>query len=107
MYDINQDGVLTDRLDETLGLIPVGAGRCTMLQLSDTLGFSSLQLLSAKERSLAEPSDCLCGNRFLRQDLCVTGVRRNFHNLRNLQSQKKRVERMRHSCHNKHYERRY
>ncbi|MBZ5586889.1 MAG: hypothetical protein LAQ30_32825, partial [Acidobacteriia bacterium] len=52
VYDVNQDGVLTDRLDNTDGLNIGGADRRTALGFAPSPGLPAAQLLSAAERKL-------------------------------------------------------
>jgi hypothetical protein len=76
VYDINQDGQLTDRLDNTNGIIYGGADRRTALSLSTAPGFSTAQLLSAAEQTLG-PTGCLAGSAPANSNPCDGAVGRN------------------------------
>ena len=55
VYDVNQDGNLTDRLDNTDGLLQMyNSDRRVRLQLSDAPGFESSRLLSAQEAAIGQ-----------------------------------------------------
>jgi hypothetical protein len=60
VYDVNQDGLLTDRLYSTQGLRAGGPDRRTALTLNSATGFSTNQLLAPAERVLG-PTGCLAG----------------------------------------------
>jgi hypothetical protein len=56
IYDINQDGNLTDRLDNTIGLLPGGSGRVRLILTTDPLN-----LLSATEKVVGA-TGCITSN---------------------------------------------